>query len=586
MDVSQDIIRLSLKLKRDKAIRDLMLLYVAMILNHHRLSQHQHHPQLPLNFIELFQATQQIGAFQVRVKQTLTQVLFTSFHSTQFWEQWGRWMWEELQAWADHIPERCLTPGLLPLQPGDETWTWRETVVIQAMALEAAHHLVEPLPLTSESLEMLLGLQDALVEDSSTIDPKGFEMVPLGLPLLPHDLGTVTVQSSPSDPALQYLPQVQVVLSPQSPQLMSGPQILSHWLWEMTQQFGVEMSYVGLILIAKMGQAEQPWQTVIACDGQSLLPLFDGETHGPDDGLRTLVRRLTLIKQATIRWQEQRLHKAQVHIQDDQLWQIHPIQVCHALSVAGQHGEAHPYYQTMEMRSVRFSVAPGTWCDRLLQLYGTDGHNPLIQFSQMAAQLLRLKPIEHPLAAKVALLLLMKFWHGSSHHGTIGSLLETVESREKIQALASNSMRRDRFFQDWNRMLSLFQRLGWRISENPIPNWQDAPLSDLDWLHHPIAIQIQPQTLPIHTMMAQPARSNPQRDKDQATPILRRRMEQISSQALERALASRGMSQAKLARSLNLDRSTINRWINGSRPIHPRYRPLIWELLGPELQEP
>ena len=62
-------------------------------------------------------------------------------------------------------------------------------------------------------------------------------------------------------------------------------------------------------------------------------------------------------------------------------------------------------------------------------------------------------------------------------------------------------------------------------------------------------------------------------------------MRQISSESLERALARRGMSQAMLARSLNVDRSTINRWINGSRPIGLRYRPMLWELLGAALQE-
>ncbi|MCM1982343.1 helix-turn-helix domain-containing protein [Lyngbya confervoides BDU141951] len=44
------------------------------------------------------------------------------------------------------------------------------------------------------------------------------------------------------------------------------------------------------------------------------------------------------------------------------------------------------------------------------------------------------------------------------------------------------------------------------------------------------------------------------------------------------------MSQARLARTLNLDRSTISRWINGSRSIHARYRPLLWQVLGADLR--
>ena len=562
-----------------------MLVYVAMILNHHRLCQH-HQPHMLLNLVELFQATQQIGALQVRVKQTLSQVLFTSFHRDDFWSHWGQWLGETLQGWTDQVPAVCLTPGLLPLQPGEASWAWRERVVIQALALEAAHQLVESLPLSAESLEMLLGLQDALVEDSSTVDPKGFEMVPLGLPLLPEAMGEVTSQSASMDPALQHLPQVRVVISPQSPQIVSAPHILSHWLWEMTRQFGPEVGVVGLVLVAKMGRAALPWQEAIAFEGTDFLPHFEGESDAPGAGYRLLVRRLTLIQRAMILWQEQRLDHAIAQVQEGFLWRFDPIGVEHALVLDSPPG-AEPGYQTTEMAAVRVSVAPGIWCDRLRRLYGGERMQSLLQFSQMADQLLQLNPVRERLACGVGVFLLSQFWLGTSHCWRVGTLLEAVETPEKIHALASNSIRRDSFFQAWNRMLALFQGLGWLVSNNPIPGWETSPLSDLGWLEATVSIQLQ-------ALETQPpmsvgdwgvGRPEPMPTRVTDKPRDMRRMGQISSAALERALAVHGMSQAKLARSLNLDRSTINRWINGSRPIHPRYRPLLWELLGAALQE-
>jgi plasmid maintenance system antidote protein VapI len=62
-------------------------------------------------------------------------------------------------------------------------------------------------------------------------------------------------------------------------------------------------------------------------------------------------------------------------------------------------------------------------------------------------------------------------------------------------------------------------------------------------------------------------------------------LEVIPGRALEQALAAKGLSRAKLAEQLHLDRSLVTRWINGSRPIQPKHREQIWQVLGPELQQ-
>ncbi len=576
-----------------------MLTYVVMILNHHRLCKHQ--TQLPpLHLVELFQGTHQIGAFQVRVRRSLSQVLFSSLQRSSFWNHWANWVLQTLEQWAETpspmTPSICHTPGLLPLPNPDGIWSWRESIVIQAMALEAAHQLVESLPLESletEALESLLGLQDALVEDSSTVDPKGFELVPLGVPILPEAWGRVTTQSEDPDPTLKRLPKISVRCCPQAPLSISAPLILSHWIWGLTQQLGTEVSTVGLLFIEQMARGPLPWQSAIAVTGTEAMMAL-GETPG-SSALQAFARRVELLCQSNLRWEERRLESRQVHHRPEKVWRLDTLQVSHALFLnRGQssvYADAPPHYEQGEVEAVKLQVAPGPWCRRLIDWYGDGVSQALLEFSRIARQILAMAPSRHRLTAKVAIFLVHQFWLGQGPEQTVGQLLGAVEPMEKIQALASSAIRRDTFFQAWASMLAQFQGVGWIIPENPLQGWDDAPLGAMDWLDEPITIQIQTQDVPLDLSRQSRTPVSPaiamavdRAETLASAPERQDRMEQISSHALERALAARGMSQAKLARSLNLDRSTINRWINGSRPIHPRYRPMLWNLLGSDLQ--
>ncbi len=209
-----------------------------MILNHHRLSRSPQRLRPTLNLVQLYRATEQIGAFQRRVIQSLAQVMFTALHQPQFWTGLGSWVLDHLAQWAaqGEPPSVCLTPGLLPLlaaRQGADQFSWRETVVIQAMALEAAHQLVAALPMASlelKTLETLLGLADPLVEDSSTLDPAGFEPIPMGLPMGvsmgPSRQKPIEVGGPESDPVSRRLPRVSVRLVRQDPRAISAQWVL------------------------------------------------------------------------------------------------------------------------------------------------------------------------------------------------------------------------------------------------------------------------------------------------------------------------------------------------------------------------
>lgn len=560
-----------------------MLTYVVMILNHHRLYHLQNHPHLPLNLIELCQSTQQIGAFQVRVRQALTQVLFTSLQQFRFWNHWANWGLQVLEQWVDSPPSICQTPGLLPLQATEGVWSWREGIVIQAMALEAGHQLVESLPieaLETGALEQLLGLQDALVEDSSTIDPGGFKRISLGLPLLPDAAGEVTTQLTVVDPTVGRLPTMSIQICPQSAIAVSTVQILGQWVWEVTQQFGVEVSYVGLSLIEQMAGTLEPWRKGMEIQGTQMLSGL-GETV-QDSKLKTLARRIELLCQSRVNWEERQLSQQQVKHWQGKVWELESMEQAQALDLKMVTDGLR--YETGTVKEITFRVTPGQWCKRLISLYGDNEIREIRGMGHMTRKMLAIDPVTQGMAARAAIFLGFRAWTGQSLALTVGDLLKAVETEERMRAIAHNAIRRDGFLQSWTVMWHLFHGMGWVSPINPLQGMETEKWEEMGWLDRPLSLQIQATGIGVkrwEPMGAEDTMPSPSNGK---TGVGGMPMAKISSESLERALAVRGMSQAMLARSLKLDRSTINRWINGSRPINPRYRSMLWEVLGTALQ--
>ena len=554
-----------------------------MILNHHRLCQLQNHPHLPLNLIELCQSTQQIGAFQVRVRQTLAQVLFTSLQQFRFWHHWANWGLQVLEQWVETPPSICQTPGLLPLQETEGVWSWREGVVIQAMALEAAHQLVESLPaeaLESEALEQLLGLQDALVEDSSTIDPRGFQRIALGLPLIPNAAGDITTQLTILDPTIGRLPTLSFNICPQSAIAISTVQILGRWVWEVTQQFGVEVSYVGLRLMEQMAGRPNTWQNGMELQGTQMLAGV-GET-GQESKLKTLARRIELLCQSRMNWEERQLSQPQVKRWQDRVWGLESMEHTQGLELTAI--AEGPHYEAGQVREITVRLRPGQWCERLVELYGDEEIRAIRGMGQMARQMLAIDPATQGMAARAAIFLGFRAWTGQSLALTVGDLLKAVETEERLRAIARNAIRREGLLQSWTGMWKLFHGMGWVSPINPLQGMEPGAAAEMGWLDRPLSLRIQATGIGVQRWKPLGDEGTMLTQGTGETGVGAMPMAKISSASLERALAVRGMSQAMLARSLKLDRSTINRWINGSRPIHPRYQPLLWDVLGTALQ--
>ncbi len=581
-----------------------MLANVAMILNHHRLSRSPHSLRSTLNLVQLYRATEQIGAFQRRVIQTLAQVMFTSLHQPQFWTGLGGWVLDHLAQWAaqGEPPKVCLTPGLLPLLPaqGKASFAWRESVVIQAMALEAAQQLVAALPMASlelETLETLLGLADPLVEDSSTVDPVGFETVALGLPMVPTRLMPIEVGGPDPDPVSRRLPQVTVRLVRQDPRVISGHRVLGQWTWAMTQRFGLEMGAIALALAARAATTPNPWHDPIELEGEAMLRRLGWPSP---KRLKKLARLLQVMAAASLSLEIQDLGDRSVRIAQSPLWLLESMVL--GRSLGGRTAHESIEYERGRVRSLRAMLRPGDWVQQLRGVYGDEGLG-LAQAGALAQQVLRV-PLREPLAARLAIFLWAQDHAQAQSTWTVGALLRALEALEGMRSL--HSFRRQQLFEDWNRALLLLLELGWGVefeaasypvALRPRAGAELSPALFRAWLEARLVIRLRakPETgsagmgsaemgdLALKGQGSQPTTQSTTQERT-GHAYGRSRSRPISGEGLARALAARGMSQAKLARCLGVDRSTVSRWVRGERPIQGRYRTLLWDLLGDELR--
>jgi hypothetical protein len=162
-------------------------------------------------------------------------------------------------------------------------------------------------------------------------------------------------------------------------------------------------------------------------------------------------------------------------------------------------------------------------------------------------------------------------------------LLEQLDSRSTLLEIQRRKDRRNAVFSQWNAALQTVQKLGWSVkfqtATYPIflqPAWavadpsRSAPDWDTDgllerWLQANITLQ-------------PPARQPPA----QPEPSL---VDRLTGPALARALELKGLSRAKLAEHLALDRSMVTYWIKGERLIQPHHREQICQILGQELKQ-
>jgi hypothetical protein len=380
--------------------------------------------------------------------------------------------------------------------------------------------------------------------------------------------------------------------------------IPSRAAWQIAQQFSLEAAYIFLSFATHTFQAMKPWGEPIQLKGTNLTKVLYW-SHQADvissrklndvQNLVELVCSLSVLSHHT----DPKTQRYQIITSS--IWNLDAIEylgtLVHANANSHRDSSTHAIEAPDELL-IRMRL--GSWTQPFLEQQ-QHCKTALRQYGYLAQSILQINPTQNQLAAKLAIYLTaMSYVHPDGNYDII-HLLEQIESQAQILEIQDNRAKRHKFIEQWDNALCVLRQLGWEVEFDPEtypesirPAWS-LPYSSLpyvnprpnqwlsSWLNARIVIRptnLIQQQLGIQLFLEDSeAESTASLDAfDTHYP------EEIPSFALEKALSAKGLSQSKLAEQLNLDRSMVTRWIKGTRPIHPRHRELIWQLLGDELQ--
>jgi hypothetical protein len=416
--------------------------------------------------------------------------------------------------------------------------------------------------------DVILG--DGLIDDRTMIG----DVVPRSLPL-PSPRGSYPHWRQITGTTFLEHEIIQSDASTQRVDLM-----LAKVAWEVLQQFGLEETYVLLMLVAKLAKAANPWEEIVELRTEDLLQLNvwerDRELHRGKRlrlagnwlelvcGLSLL---LTRSDRATARFTALRV----------------PLWVLEEMEYGGGMTTALGGEQPEEAQELTIRVGLGLWTEQFTLATEAQKHDSLVEFGHQAETILRLDPHRRGLTAKLAVLGLLLDRLSSTHAQflSIGAILAQLESRGTMLEIRRLKQSLQSMFSKWNASLHALQKLGWEITFDPAtypvalqPSWHQPeavmPTGENDqWIDQWLQAQI--RIVPPHPAVPAPQAVH--------LPLTAR----FTGRNLAQALEMKGLSRAKLAEQLQLDRSMVTYWIKGARLIQPRHREQICEILGPEL---
>ncbi|HEY9752624.1 MAG TPA: helix-turn-helix transcriptional regulator [Coleofasciculaceae cyanobacterium] len=622
------------KLRQSPSFRDLLLANVAMSINQQRLKKQSPRSQSSQDLVQIYQETERLGALQKKSITRLEKLFKEVLKKEIFWQQSAQWIVTRLDAWEadNHPPQECSIPGILSVnldasQPED--LTWRESLVMGACAFYIASDLVRQLQITHysvEELEALLGIREGVSQKTKNLKTspplfhgKEFEKVATGYPILTG--AQALINSQWQDGQYPYWRKlvgdgfIEHQIIRQSPETRRIELVPGKAAWEIIQQFGPEAAYIFLIFSSYATDSAKPWEGEIKLKGTDLIRLYGWDKRTDltlGKKLKKIGNLVELVCSLSVLISNIDIGNKRYNIATSAMWILEELEYSGqlALTVNGDRPD-EATYEAEDPDELLIRVRPGSWTEKFFSQHEQSEKEALRQYGYLAKSTLQINPYRKRLAAKLAIFLTVMSRIQTSNCYEVAMLLEQVESPNLIQDIQHSKVKRNQLIEQWDSALLTLNQLGWEIEFDPDtypesirPAWsfaedsakasQPRPQQWLDlWLKAKIAIRpthlIQQQLataapLALHAGQSIPDSVRSQSLEPPATVSFEiDGMEEIPGVVLEKALALKGLTKAKLAAHLSLDRSMITRWIKGSRPIQPKHREQLWQLLGPEL---
>lgn len=352
--------------------------------------------------------------------------------------------------------------------------------------------------------------------------------------------------------------------------------------WEILQQFGLEATYVFLLITTRLAKANNPWEEIIELSTKDLLQLNIWERDldvSLGKQLRLagnwfeLVCNLSLLV-SRVNGETAKFRALRV-----------PFWVLEEMEYGGTVTSAIGGDQPEEAQELSIRLGLGLWSEQFTVPSDQAKFDSLMQFGYQAESILQIDPTRKPLMAKLAILLLLlsRLEPDTEKYYAVGSILELVESKASLIEMHRRKDRRNSEFSRWNSSLQTLHKFGWQITLDPNsypvelqPAWYRTDggqpnLNSDTWVDP--WLQAQVRLVPPLLEIVEP--------EEIEVPLT----ERFTGKNLAQALEMKGLSRSKLAEHLHLDRSMVTYWIKGARLIQPKHREQICELLGAELEQ-
>lgn len=612
------------QLREDPAFRDMLLANVALRINQQRLSNLATSKNTNLDLYSLHRHTEKIGALKRRILNKLERHFRLPFSQDGFWEDAAIWILAKLNDWEKDqvIPEEFAIAGLLSTQSETETTNgnaWMEVRALSAYAYHISAKLIEPLSITTlplETLEKLLGIEKQPIKNTGLFNGKNFEKVATGYPIITG--AQALINSHWKDGEYPYWRKligdgfIEHQIIRQNPETTRIELVPGKAAWEIIQQFGPEAAYIFLIFAAHATDLEKPWEGHILIKGSNLIRLY-GWDKRTDLSLGKKLKRIgsliELVCRLSVCISNIDIGKRRYNIATSAMWLLEELEYSGQLSLTvDSENPDLKTYSPEEPDELIIRVRPGSWTEKFLSEHGQPEREALRQYGYLAKSTLQINPYRRRLAAKLAIFLTVMSRIQPNGQYEVGTLLKALESETILEEIQENKDKRNKLIDQWDSALLTLQELGWEVKFDPEtypekirPSWsltEGSPthtqMRPPNWMYLWLRakIIINPTTLIQHRLEISKVLSldeEPSFDPNAPDTMLeneaRRLPRFIPGSALEQALQIRGISKAKLAEQLGLDRSMVTRWIQGSRPIQPKHRELLWQLLSKELHK-